>query len=99
MVDRENRVQLWNADAEDLWGLRADEVEGQHLLELDIGLPLEELREPLRLATSPGAQTSSLVLAAVNRRGRAVRCEVRVMPLFSARHGLFGAIVLMHEVG
>ena len=46
-----------------------------------------------------GRETSSLVLAAVNRRGRAVRCEVRVMPLFSARHGLFGAIVLMHEVG
>jgi two-component system, chemotaxis family, CheB/CheR fusion protein len=99
VVDRENRVQLWNADAEDLWGLRADEVEGQDLLELDIGLPLEELREPLRRATSPAAETTSLVLAAVNRRGRAVRCEVRVMPLFSARHGLFGGIVLMHEVG
>jgi two-component system CheB/CheR fusion protein len=98
VVDRENKIQLWNADAEDLWGLRGDEVMNQDLLGLDIGLPLEELRGPLRAATSPAAESSALVLEAVNRRGRAVRCEVRVMPLHSASRGLFGGIVLMHEV-
>ena len=31
------------ARAEELWGLRADEVVGQHFLSLDIGLPVEQL--------------------------------------------------------
>jgi two-component system, chemotaxis family, CheB/CheR fusion protein len=99
VVDRENRIQLWNANSQDLWGLREEEAEGEDLLSLDIGLPLEELRGPLRGAMSVGAEKTDLVLDAVNRRGRALSCEVRVMPLFSASRGLFGAIVLMREVG
>ena len=39
VVDRELKVQVWNARAEDLWGLRPDEAEHRHLLSLDIGLP------------------------------------------------------------
>jgi two-component system CheB/CheR fusion protein len=98
VVDRENKIQLWNANSHDLWGLRAEEAEGEDLLALDVGLPLDELREPLRGAVSSAAEKTELVLDAVNRRGRAFRCEVRVMPLFSASRGLFGAIVLMREV-
>jgi two-component system CheB/CheR fusion protein len=100
VVDRENKVQLWNGSSQDLWGLRPDEVEGEDILKLDIGLPLEKLREPLAQATSSGSETNTeLTLEAVNRRGRAFTCEVRVMPLFSASRGLFGAIVLMREPG
>jgi two-component system, chemotaxis family, CheB/CheR fusion protein len=99
VVDRENQIQLWNANSQDLWGLRPDEVEGVDLLSLDIGLPVAELREPLEDAVSPAAKSSDLVLDSVNRRGRAFKCEVRVMPLFSASQGLFGGIVLMREVG
>src|SRR5262245_26350526 len=36
VVDRDLRVMLWNERAEDLWGLRADEVQGRHFLNLDI---------------------------------------------------------------
>ncbi|HEX4307348.1 MAG TPA: CheR family methyltransferase [Solirubrobacterales bacterium] len=99
VVDRENKVQLWNANSHDLWGLRPDEVEGVDLLTLDIGLPVAELAEPLDDAVSAGAKSTDLLLDAVNRRGRAFKCEVRVMPLFSASQGLFGGIVLMREVG
>jgi two-component system CheB/CheR fusion protein len=99
VVDRENKIQLWNANSEDLWGLRADEAENQDLLTLDIGLPLEELRQPLRVANSAAAEKTDLILDAVNRRGRSFKCEARVMPLFSASRGHFGAIVLMREVG
>jgi two-component system, chemotaxis family, CheB/CheR fusion protein len=99
VVDRENQIQLWNANSQDLWGLRPDEVEGVDLLTLDIGLPVEGLREALEDATSPAAKSTDLVLDSVNRRGRAFKCEVRVMPLFSASQGLFGGIVLMREVG
>ena len=48
VVDRDLRVQMWNAKASDLWGLRDDEVAGEHLLNLDIGLPVDQLRAPLR---------------------------------------------------
>jgi two-component system, chemotaxis family, CheB/CheR fusion protein len=99
VVDRENKIQLWNANSQDLWGLRPDEVEGVDLLSLDIGLPVAELREPLEDATSTAAKSSDLTLDSVNRRGRAFQCEVRVMPLFSASQGLYGGIVLMREVG
>ncbi len=99
VVDRENKIQLWNANSQDLWGLRPDEVEGTDLLSLDIGLPVSELREPLEDALSAASKSTDLVLDAVNRRGRSFRCEARVMPLFSASQGLFGGIVLMREAG
>jgi two-component system CheB/CheR fusion protein len=100
VVDRERKVQLWNANSEDLWGLRADEVEGEDLLSLDIGLPLAELKEPLEAAISSSSSSSDdLVFEAVNRRGRSFRCEVGVMPLVSQKQGLYGGIVLTREAG
>jgi two-component system, chemotaxis family, CheB/CheR fusion protein len=99
VVDREHEVQLWNANSEDLWGLRADEVEGQDLLALDIGLPVGELKKPLEDALASSSASTTVVLDAVNRRGRSFRCEVRMMPLVSAKQGLYGAIVLMREEG
>jgi two-component system CheB/CheR fusion protein len=102
VVDRERKVQLWNGNSEDLWGLRAEEVEGEDMLSLDIGLPVEELKGPLEeviSSSSSSSESTDLVLDAVNRRGRSFKCEVRVMPLVSAKQGLFGGIVLMREPG
>jgi two-component system CheB/CheR fusion protein len=99
VVDRENKVQLWNANSQELWGLRPDEAEGEDLLALDIGLPVDELRKPLVEAISSGARSTDLVVEAVNRRGQAFRCEIRVIPLFSGSQGLYGGIVLMREAG
>ena len=98
VVDRENCVELWNEGSRDLWGLRADEVEGKDFLSLDIGLPLEQLREPLDAAISEGHKNTDLALAALNRRGQNFNCEVRVMSLFSATHGVFGGVVLMRQM-
>ena len=99
VVDRERKVQLWNSNSENLWGLRASEVEGEDLLSLDIGLPVKELRTPLEDALSTASTSSDLTLEAINRRGRSFRCELRVMPLVSAKQGLYGGIVLMREDG
>jgi two-component system CheB/CheR fusion protein len=98
VVDRENRVQLWNEGSRDLWGLRADEAEGEDFLLLDIGLPVEQLRKPLDAAISDGHKNTDLAVEALNRRGQKFNCEVRVMPLFSANQGLFGGIVLMRQL-
>src|SRR5215218_858220 len=46
VIDRDMQVQVWNHRAEDLWGLRPEKVLGSHLLNLDIGLPIDELKSP-----------------------------------------------------
>jgi two-component system, chemotaxis family, CheB/CheR fusion protein len=77
VVDQEMRILVWNRGAEDLWGLRRDEATGEHLLNLDIGLPLAELRPSVRSAMADPAFEEILMLQAVNRRGR--RTTVRVV--------------------
>jgi two-component system CheB/CheR fusion protein len=76
-VDADMQILAWNSRAEDLWGVRTDEAVGEHLMNLDIGLPLEQLRQPLRSQLADHtAQPSALVLDAVNRRGKALQVQV-----------------------
>jgi two-component system CheB/CheR fusion protein len=98
VVDRENRVQLWNEGSRELWGLHADEVAGKDFFALSIGLPTKQLRESLDVAISDAHQNTDLTLAAMDRHGQKFNCEVSVMPLFSANDGLFGSIVLMRQL-
>jgi two-component system, chemotaxis family, CheB/CheR fusion protein len=97
VLDREQRIQVWNEEAEDLWGLRGEEVAGQHLPSLDIGLPVEKLRRPIRNASAGNAEGNELVLDATNRRGRAIRCKVTCLPLIVASNEIQGVIVLMES--
>ncbi len=90
-------VVIWNDRATDMWGLRRDEVEGTPLLELDIGLPVDRLEEPIRACISNGSETRQVALAAVNRRGRGFLCQVTVNAFHSSADGRRGAIVLMDE--
>ncbi len=96
VVDRNFNVLVWNRKAEDLWGLRLDEVRGQSLMRLEIGLPVSQLLEPLRacLAGSPGVR--ELGVEATDRRGRKISCRVAFTPLVTAGD-LQGAIMLMEE--
>ena len=59
VLDRELHVIAWNPRAEDLWGLRADEVQAQTFLNLDIGLPIEQLRAASAPASMATATTGS----------------------------------------
>lgn len=83
VLTRDMAVRAWNAAAEDIWGLRADEVEGSHFLNLDIGLPVDQLRTPIHRCLSAGA-AEELRVPALNRRGRAGECQVRVTPLLDS---------------
>jgi two-component system CheB/CheR fusion protein len=76
VIDREFEITLWNEAAEELWGLRTEEVVGQSLLELDIGLPVDELKEPVEQFLAGEAEGEDVSLEATNRRGQAVRCQV-----------------------
>lgn len=48
VVDRDLHVRTWSRRAEDPWGLRADEAVMKNFLNLDIGLPVDQLRAPIR---------------------------------------------------
>ncbi|MEA2684914.1 MAG: two-component system, chemotaxis family, CheB/CheR fusion protein [Actinomycetota bacterium] len=95
VLTRDLSVRAWNDHAEDLWGLRADEVRGQHFLNLDIGLPLDELHQAIRRCLAGQSRSEQTVVAAVNRRGRAVDCEVSITPLLDGAGGVDGVIVRM----
>jgi two-component system CheB/CheR fusion protein len=101
VVDRDLLVRVWNRQAEDLWGLRAAEVVGEHFFNLDIGLPFERLRPLLRGALAEEPAAGEVELQAVNRRGRSILVRVACTPLrsSSAAHGRDGAIVVMESTG
>jgi len=98
VVDGNLSVEVWNDRAADLWGLRADEVHGQSLLNLDIGLPIGQMRDAIRACVNGASQGEEQVLEATTRRGRKIRCRVGVRPLTG--HGIErrGAILLMDEL-
>ncbi|WP_103383706.1 CheR family methyltransferase [Pseudonocardia dioxanivorans] len=97
VVGTELVVQVWNHQAEELWGLRRDEAVGEHLLNLDIGLPLDLVRPVVRgtLAGEDGPQ--EVTLAAVNRRGRTIEVRVVASPLRGDGGTVVGAILTMEE--
>jgi two-component system CheB/CheR fusion protein len=100
VVDRQQRVQVWNHRAEDLWGLRQDEAVEHHLLSLDIGLPTEQLAGPLRAVLGGASDREAAVISAVNRRGRTIECQTTILPLRSAAANgeiVGGAIILMQD--
>jgi two-component system CheB/CheR fusion protein len=94
VADRDVRIQVWNRHAQELWGLRLDEVEGEHLMNLDIGLPVERLHQPIRAGLA-GEPPEPVAMPAVNRRGRAIDCVVRVTSLVGSDDEVIGVILLM----
>ncbi len=98
VVNRDMQVRVWSRRAEDLWGLRPDEVVGQHFLNLDIGLPTDQLRPLIRRVLAGDPDIQEIRLGAVNRRGRSV--EVRVVGTPLSRHGdeTTGAILVMDVI-
>jgi two-component system CheB/CheR fusion protein len=97
VVNRELQVMAWNEKSEDLWGLRAVEVQGKHLLNLDIGLPVHELRDPVRGSAS-GDPATDIVLECTNRGGKKTKCDVRCAPLLGPDSRARGAIIVVREV-
>jgi two-component system CheB/CheR fusion protein len=97
VIDSEMRIKAWNRGAEDLWGVRREEAEGSHLLNLDIGLPLGELRPVVRDALADAESSTELTLDAINRRGRAVVVRLVCSALRGANGQSQGALLMMEE--
>jgi PAS domain S-box-containing protein len=96
VVDPEFRIRSWVEKMQELWGLRREEVLDRSLFELDIGLPVEELRPALEASVRGDGQVPLLEVDAVNRRGASIRCTVTCTPL--RQDGVVtGAIVLVQR--
>jgi two-component system, chemotaxis family, CheB/CheR fusion protein len=98
VVDANLVIRVWNAASTDLWGLRAEEVEGRNLLGLDFGFPVDRLGDPLRAVLGRDERRVELREEALNRLGRFVQVQAVCLPLFLGDGTLSGAIVLMDEV-
>ncbi|BAU66453.1 MCP methyltransferase, CheR-type with PAS/PAC sensor [Stanieria sp. NIES-3757] len=112
VVDCQFQILGWNNEAENLWGLRVDEVKGQSLLGLDIGLPVAQLREPIRRCLpvaqlrepirrclSRNEDKQEIQLQAINRRGKTIQCHISFNPLIGINKELQGVILLIDEIG
>jgi two-component system CheB/CheR fusion protein len=95
VADHQLGVLAWNRQAEDLWGLREEEVRGRSLLNLDIGLPVEQL--PLRALLTGRTDHEEIDVDAMNRRGKAVRCHVVCTPYTDRQGERRGVVLLIDE--
>jgi two-component system CheB/CheR fusion protein len=96
VLDAELVVRSWNKGAEELWGLRSDEVRNQPFFGLVFGLPTAEVRDIVRQCLATGKRTGPVRLSAINRIGRTITCTVSCSPLKSNGAGE-GAVLLMEE--
>jgi two-component system CheB/CheR fusion protein len=97
VVDADLRIHKWNSRAEDMWGLRSDEVMQKNFLNLDIGLPVEQLKGAIRACLAGETDYLDLTVDATNRRGKAVRVKVTCTPLLAARGDAVRGVILVLE--
>jgi two-component system CheB/CheR fusion protein len=96
VVDNDLKVVSWNRWSENAWGLREEEAFEQTFTSLDIGLPVQQLEQALRGAVMDAA-SSELMLDALDRRGRRMRCRVRVSPLVYPDRNTQGAMIVVED--
>jgi two-component system CheB/CheR fusion protein len=99
VVDLHLAIVIWNHSAEELWGIRADEAEGQPFPSMDIGLPIQHLMRPMQIVLRGESEYQEIVLTATNRRGRGIQCRVTCTPVRGAERDIQGVILLMEESG
>ena len=84
VLDRQQRVQVWNRRAEDLWGLRAGRGASTTTSSASTSACRpSSSRRALRAVLSGASERETRELEAVNRRGRPIVCAATVLPLVS----------------
>jgi two-component system CheB/CheR fusion protein len=97
VIDSDLTVGTWNSLAEDLWGLRQEEVVGRSIFALDFGLAVEKLKQPIREVANGEKEFNEVVLDATNRRGKDFRCRILLSRLDSTGDGGSGGVILLME--
>jgi two-component system, chemotaxis family, CheB/CheR fusion protein len=96
VLDGDQKVRSWNRWSENIWGLREEETVGRRFRELDVGLPAHEL-EPAVQTVIAGGEPVEIRISAIERRGRSIRCRVRVSPLLYEDRASHGAVLFVEE--
>lgn len=94
VVDTQLRATAWSNAATELWGLRETEVDGEQFVNLNIRLPVGELRDPLRNAIA-GQKQPPVMLEGHNRRGQSIVCEISFAQLHDHLDEGQGVILVM----
>ncbi|CAN5332370.1 PAS domain-containing protein [soil metagenome] len=81
VVDDELTILVWNERAEDIWGLRRHEAVGTFLHTLDLGFPVDKLKDAVRSFLRGSTHFDDLLLDGINRKGKTIACKVRISPL------------------
>jgi len=89
-------VRAWNAKAEDLWGVRANEVHGKSIFNFNNAPTTEKMTTTLRACLAEEKHDENTVLDATDRRGNAIHCRVTCRS-FVAAPGERGVILFMEE--
>jgi two-component system, chemotaxis family, CheB/CheR fusion protein len=97
VLDGELRVQVWNERAADLWGLRSDEVIGHPFFDLDIGLPVKDLRGMVRAVQAGKPVQNEATVDAISRRGRSIQVRVIAYTLSDGQRST-GVVLVMEEM-
>ncbi len=97
VIDPDQKVQVWNERAADLWGLRSDEVVGRPFFDLDIGLPVKDVRPMVRGLLRGEPMQDEVVVESMTRRGRTIRCRVSGYSLSDGER-TSGAVLVMEEL-
>jgi two-component system CheB/CheR fusion protein len=95
VLDSAMLVKSWNRGAEELWGLRGDEVRNQPFFHLDFGLPTVAVAEIVQQCFSSRRRTGPVEIAAISRIGRSIKVTVTCTLL----DGQGEAVVLLMEEG
>ena len=98
VVNEALEVQRWNAMSQELWGLASDEVVGEPLSRLDIGLPVAEVAA-LAHRCLDGNPPETATLPAVNRRGQKISIQVSCTPIATPGRVVMGAVILVEPLG
>ena len=95
VLDREFHIVNWNSHAENLWGVSSSEVMGASFLRLDIGLPVEQLKHPIRSVLEGKSDLQEVVLNATNRRGKTITCRVTCTAFSGGTEDRRGVVLMM----
>ena len=97
VLDADLKIQIWNTQSSEMWGLRPDEVQNQPFGSLDIGLPVQSLMPLIQSCLAGTSNNQELVLETRNRRGQTLTCKVTVTPLFGVEKTIRGVILLIEK--
>jgi two-component system CheB/CheR fusion protein len=96
VIDRNFNILIWNHLAQDLWGLREEEVMNKSLFSLDIGLPVEDLRSPILELISGKINFQEMIIETTNRRGKKMKCYIAITTLMENQ--IDGVVLFMSDI-